>query len=103
MNSLEWINAEITKWQEILESFKEQLIRVKGTRNEETTLNHIEANELKLKYLQQIKTILEAWEIVKKDFILTWESPNDASGYYLKYFGDIEYETIKKALEVEDE
>lgn len=62
MNSLEFINAEIVKWQEILESFKEQLIRVKGTRNEETTLNHIKANELKLQYLQQIKTELEAWE-----------------------------------------
>lgn len=53
--------------------------------------------------LKEVKKQLEAWEVVKKDFILTWESPNNASGYYLKYFGDIEYETIKKALEVEDD
>lgn len=52
--------------------------------------------------LKKVKEQLEVWEIVKKDFILTWEKSNDASGYYLKYFGDIEYETIKKALEVED-
>lgn len=67
MNSLEFINAEIIKWQEILESFREQLTRVKGTRNEETTLNHIKANELKLQYLQQIKAELEAWYVCKQN------------------------------------
>ena len=70
MNSLEWINAEIIKWQEILDNFKKQLIRVKGTRNEQTTLNHIEANKLKLQYLHQIKSELEAWKETKKYIIL---------------------------------
>lgn len=56
-----------------------------------------------LQTLQQIKTILEAWEIVKQDFIVTWENPDIANGYYLKYFGDTEYETIKKALEVKED
>lgn len=96
MNSLKWINAEIVKWQEILEGFKKQLKEVKGTRNEQVTLNHIEIIELKLKYLQQIKAELEAWNIVSKKLILTWDGPNDASGYYLEYFGDYEYEIIKK-------
>ena len=62
MKSLEWINAEIIKWQEILNDFKKQLIEVKGTRNEQTTLNHIEFYELKLKYLHKIKSELELKE-----------------------------------------
>lgn len=70
MDSLEWINAEIAKWQEILESFKEQLKQVKGTRNEQVTLNHIECYELKLKYLQQIKNKLEAWKVINEEFII---------------------------------
>lgn len=102
MNNLEWIDKQILLVKENIQYHKDLLDESEEEYVDEI-ISTIKLLEPELQTLQQIKTILEAWEIVKKDFILTWESPNDASGYYLKYFGDIEYETIKKALEVEDE
>lgn len=112
MNSLKWVNAEIVKWQELLENFKEQLIRVKGTRNEQTTLNHIEAGELKLQYLQQIKTELEAWEVCKQNYhinkyggerftICIWLNTENCSFKSCAKYEDIL--KVKKALEVKDD
>lgn len=57
----------------------------------------------RLNILEQIKAELEAWEIVKQNFVLQWEDKDNSSGYYLKYFGNKEYETLKKALGVKDE
>lgn len=70
MNSLEFIDAEIIMWQERLDKLKKELIRVKGTRNEETILNHIEVNELHLQYLNQIKAELKAWYVMNEEFII---------------------------------
>lgn len=105
MNSLEWINAEITKWQEILESFKEQLKQVKGTRNEQVTLNHIECYELKLKYLQQIKSELEAWEVCKTDNSILYVLQTLAKGESIDWHRLPEEKQIKlkKALEVNED
>lgn len=110
MNSLEWVNAEIIKWQEILNDFKKQLIEVKGLRNEQTTLNHIEFYKLKLKYLHKIKEELEAWEIAKEhkvdlfhiEVLDTAEEFNYdlVSQYQLT---EEDFNKLKKALEVEDE
>lgn len=71
---------------------------------EEIESNQYALNQLEdyMQHFQQIKLELEAWEVIKQDFILSWESPNNASGYYLKYFGDIEYEILKKVLGVKE-
>lgn len=100
MNSLKFIDDEIfaTKCEITITNIElertDTIIR--------KSLDKLNRLNKKLQTLQQIKDELEAWEIVKKDFILTWEEPNNASGYYLNYFSDCEYEKIKKALEVEE-
>jgi hypothetical protein len=112
MNSLEWVNVEITKWQEILKEFEKQLIEVKGTRNEQVTLNHIEFYKLRLNYLHQIKSELEAWEVMKKHLTITlnggikeiivtgidYEGQKNSLFIYSKEGVPI----IEKALEVEE-
>lgn len=109
MNSLEWIDAEITKWQEKLDKFKKQLIEIKGTRNEQTTLNCIEAIKLKLQYLQQIKAELEVMGLIKNG----WSSMSTTSNGehimrfqnltlddWIKLWNKLEEILLKKALEV---
>ena len=112
MNSLERVNAEIIKWQEKLDKFKKQLIEIKGTRNEQTTLNCIEAIELKLQYLQQIKSEIEVMKLI----IIGWSSMETTSNGeqtmrfqnltlddWIKLWNKLEKILLKKALEVEDE
>lgn len=99
MNSLELIKSEIYDAKTNLEKF------TKLQKNEPKNTNYSFYKTYftnRLTILQQIKAELEAWEVIKKCII-------DSSGVYLLRIDsddedDIEYyETIKKALEVEDE
>ena len=101
MNNIEFINMLIN---DITDAIKLRKIDAKVYEATDDT-EEIESNNFALKRLekylkqfQKIKEELEAWYIVRSDFVLQWEKINDASGYYLKYFGDYEYETIKKGL-----
>ena len=69
----------------------------------EASEKEIETLKEKLFHLKQIKTELKAWYIIKPDFVLQWDNPNDASGYYLRYFGDYEYEIINRAERLKGE
>lgn len=52
-----------------------------------------------LQNLEQIKCELEAWEIIKREILIT-----DGGVIHLAIEDDnIDYETIKKALEIKDE
>ena len=67
------------------------------------TVNEIEIslNEYKIKCLHQIKCVLEAWEVVKR-YTSTPEDVVEGGYYFIKGLDD-EFETIKKALELEDD
>lgn len=95
MNNLEFINTEINKLENQIEYIKSNMKKYVDYRSE-GQLN-IDEIQLKINHLKQIRTDLKAWYFIKPDFILNWDNPNDASGYYLKYFGDYEYETIDRA------
>ena len=123
MNSLEFINEQIEMMIEYINELKEDIDRhqrlletsgdplnaytIKSTKE---TINYV---QMKIKNFEQIKCELEAWEVVKDkkvdiyqiihsyNFnILTISQQNDPRCYQLN---EQEYETIKKALEVEDE
>lgn len=55
----------------------------------------------KITALQQIKCVLEAWEVVKR-YTDTSEDIVNTEYYFIKGLDD-EFETLKKALEVEDD
>lgn len=99
MNSLEFIEDEIKILTKRIKELREELDLHWNYNHEDEVIEcdcQIEEYEELLKAFQQIKNELEAWNIVSKKLILTWDGPNNASGYYLEYFGDYEYETIKK-------
>lgn len=100
MNSLEFINQEI--------KFLEDMINMDlALMEDEEDLEDIAKKQQHLSYLQQIKTELEAWEVVKKHLehfpddyyngipeeIITMTSKIDKK----------DYPTIKKALEVKEQ
>lgn len=111
MTNLEFIEKEIYINKNKIENDKKHLISLEkyklndeleqmiATTRLETNITIYEAN---IKYLQQIKTVLEAWEVVK-EFI------RDSNGVYLLRLDSDDdddkehYEKLKKALEVEDE
>ncbi len=95
MTNLEFINIEINKLENQIEYIKYNMKKYVDYRSE-GQLN-IDEIQLKINHLKQIKIDLKAWYIIKPDFVLSWSYPNDASGYYLKYFGEYEYETINSA------
>ena len=108
MNSLEFINKLIEDYKDSKERFLDNLKRYP---NEEVFTKCVKSCEQRLQTLQQIKTELEAWEVVKrKGFIFTKEEKNQLIGntwniYRLssRELNNKEYEIIKKALEVKDE
>lgn len=57
-------------------------------------------NEYTLQHIQQIKTKLEAWEVCK-EFIVNLGGEYEMS--IDNYYNVNEYQTLKKALEVEEE
>lgn len=85
--SLDYINYQITTLEDSLQHYT----MVDKDKVKEACIKH------DLECLYKIKEELEAWYLIKPDFVLSWNNPNDASGYYLKYFGDYEYETINRA------
>lgn len=102
MNSLEFINSEI--------KFLEDMINMDlALVEDEFDLQEISKKQEKLQTLQQIKTELEAWEVVKKDIILDTDSYDcddmSCTFEYAKFYTD-DYEKLDKlykALEVKDE
>lgn len=56
---------------------------------------------ISIEQLEQIKTILEAWEVVKR-YTDTSEDIVNTEYYFIKGLDD-EFETLKKALELEDD
>ena len=111
MTSLEFIEKEIKNAKELLQ----RLEKLKVNSNKyELQLNEVleKDTQEKLFYLYQIKAKLEAWEIVKSKEVDLYDviHTTDYEQYKLEnedlleqYILDqLEYETIKKALEVEE-
>lgn len=98
MNSLEFINQEIEYLNNKIKYFKEEPYTSFGR-------NYINYCEEKLEMFQQIKTELEAWEVVKKDDVMSHICYCLASGQSINFHRLTEEnrEIIKKALEVQDE
>ena len=92
MTSLEWINAEIEKTKSYLGIAQCNEVMFGDENNE---VYKMLKNQLT--HLHQIKTILEAWEVVK-NFIIDMGKTYvlEIDDWYCKN----EYQTIKKALEV---
>lgn len=113
MNSLEFIDEKINWTISMIKYHEERLLKFKGKNKERNffyifecqCVNHYKED---LEKYQQIKIELEAWEVIK-DEIEVKEVPNY---FYPKYYifliyknGEIskeKYETIKKALEVNE-
>ena len=87
--SLEWINYQIVTLEDSLQHYT----MVEPDKIKEAYIKH------DLECLYRIKEELKAFEIIKKDFVLSWEDDDNASGYYLEYFGNREYEIIKKGID----
>lgn len=105
MNSLKFIEKEIKHWKKVIE-------HQPSSNNIQKHLND------KLQTLQQIKSELEAWEIVKNKgvdmliFMLYYDNLEEYNNYIKSLEGECDYEkclltqeeanSIKKALEVEE-
>ena len=125
MNSLEFIDEEIKFCQAKINKAHQDniyqqtmaLLILENKNIDFALLNnfHISLNETKIKYLNQIKSELEAWYSVKKGLKIKEGKVDDDSFFeYLEFedelFDENQYEyaylnlkPIKKALEVEDE
>lgn len=91
MNSLEFIEKEISFYERVLEEHSKI----------ESKIKVLEEMKQSVKTLHQIKTKLEAWEVVKRYTVKSEDTIE--TGYYFIKGLDSEFETIKKALEVKDE
>lgn len=109
MNSLEWINQEIRKTLQTYKAFKLDY----DLFHRESDKRDYQKAQLKLKYLQQIKSELEAWEICKKhSYINNCDSNsncftitiwlNTANCDFKSCASFEECLKVKKALEVEE-
>ena len=93
MTSLEFIEEQI-------EELKELLVVDVVLLSNKYDIDEIENKKERLKILEQIKTELEAWEVVKI-YTDTSEDTVNTEYYFIKGM-DSEFETIKKALEVKE-
>lgn len=120
MNSLEFIDGrvkvikkQIKKLKDMINKFSEEL---SNSDNDTQVVSYLCLSEAKDKlqegeYLltiyQQIKTILEAWEVVKEELQITSKSKNPYGEplrrYELNVIGQNKIDTLNKALEVKDE
>ena len=95
MNNLEWIEKEIKVYQDLKE---ERIMEIEDTDDEfalSMVQKHIDYINVSLQTLQQIKTIIEAWEVV---FNYTM---GDDSRYEINiYKNDRGYEKFDKAFEM---
>ena len=102
MNSLEFINKEIERFEKKISKLREdQAFHLNYEHEDEAIEIDFEIEEYRdlLETLCQIKTKLEAWEVVKT--FLT----NIGNEYVLSidsYYNKQEYEKLKKVLEVKD-
>ena len=98
MNNLEFIEKEIEKLKEFLE-----LDDVLCLQTDEDYKFWYD----RLKMFQQIKTILEAWEVVKPKIkfedLGEMQNGNMYRGYFDDCFDEGEYNKTEKALEVEND
>lgn len=107
MNSLEFINKEIDDLQTEIEHLK-NAIRLKPV-YADTFYECERAKECqaRLNVLEQIKTELEAWEVVKKHLEYFpddyWNGITEEIITMTSQIDKKDYPTIKKALEVKDE
>ena len=108
MNNLEWINEQIEECKQSIKECKKRiredkeypsLVKCHQTNLEELTMFN--------KHLNQIKTELEAWKVVKPN--IKYEEAENDEGVYMEYILYLEIEEwkpeafkIKKALEVKD-
>ena len=102
MNKLELITKLIEDCKDSKEKFLDNL---KMYPNEEIFTKCVKSCEQRLKDLQQIKTELEAWEIVKQYCDYQDGDPFDCipEGFYLiKPIKGKDFLIIKKALEVKE-
>lgn len=105
MNKLKYINELIENYKESKNKF---LSLSKEYPNNDTFLGCVESCEERLQTLNQIKNILEAWEVVKPN--IKYEKAENYEGVYMEYFLFLEIEAwkpeafkIQKALEVSDD
>lgn len=96
MNSLNFINKEIKATQKSYSAFDLDYMLF----GKESDKKESERLLKKLKHLQQVKAELEAWEVVKKNM---GQNENE-NGYEMNiiFYFDEDYQTLKKALEVEE-
>ena len=105
MTSLEFIEKEIKKTKELLQ----RLEKLKVISNKyELQLNEVleKDTQEKLFYLQQIKSELEAWEVVKNKISIEKGSIDYATINIKDWHHHLtkeQFETLKKALEVKNE
>ena len=90
MTNLEFINKDINNCKKKLNDWKNRI----------DCAHLIEPLQTRIKYLQQIKNILEAWEEVKPHIE---DIKAHQSIIIHNVFENKHYKTIKKALEVKDE
>ena len=96
MTKLEFINKLIKERKESKDRF---ILSFERYLNDEVVIRCIKDREQEIQILEQIKTNLEAWEIVADEIFYGVGRCLINSSVW---FGE-EAETIKKALEVEDE
>lgn len=97
MTNLEFINKDINNCKKKLNDWKNRI----------NCAHLIEPLQTRIKYLQQIKNILEAWEVVKPKIkfedLGEMQNGNMYRGYFDDCFDEEEYNKTEKALEVKDE
>lgn len=103
MTSLEFINKEITRLKRIIYVTQNNIALYTENKRDTTELQvKVIVLEDRINSLHQIKTKLEAWEVVKKNI---GQNSND-SGYEMNIifeFDEQNYNKLKKALEVKDD
>jgi inhibitor of KinA sporulation pathway (predicted exonuclease) len=65
MTSLEFIEKEIEKEQTIIKTYEEYFKTDKTELDKQITRGYIQIHQKNIDHLNHIKTILEAWEVVK--------------------------------------
>ena len=111
MNNLEFIDKEIEATESAINVMQEMLNdKVYCYFNKESVLDSLNKGKKRLQTLQQIKTVLEAWEVVKNTCVDIHDIINCSNlevyntSLYKEYqLTEKEYKVIKKALEVKDE
>ena len=101
MSSKEFINKEIQRINNIIRVTKNDIAFITENKRDTSQLQvKVIVLENHLNSLHQIKTILEAWEVVKKNIVI---DITDSLYTIQIYKQDEECKTFEKALEVKDE